>query len=74
MGDEFVIYKLDRLARSTKRLIEIVDKLRENDVEFISIQDKIDTGTAAGKGMLGMLSFLAEFERDIIRERTIGWA
>ncbi|RAS75609.1 recombinase family protein [Priestia endophytica] len=70
-GDKFVVYKLDRLARSTKQLMEIADMLRENDVEFISIQDKIDTGTAAGKAMFGMLSVLAEFERDIIRERTM---
>lgn len=70
-GDKFVVYKLDRLARSTKRLIEIADMLRENEIEFISIQDKIDTGTAAGKAMFGMLSVLAEFERDIIRERTM---
>ncbi|MFP7225234.1 recombinase family protein [Priestia filamentosa] len=70
-GDKFVVYKLDRLARSTKRLIEIANMLRENKIEFISIQDKIDTGTPAGKAMFGMLSVLAEFERDIIRERTM---
>jgi DNA invertase Pin-like site-specific DNA recombinase len=70
-GDKFVVYKLDRLARSTKRLIEIADMLRKSGIEFISIQDKIDTGTAAGKAMFGMLSVLAEFESDIIRERTI---
>jgi DNA invertase Pin-like site-specific DNA recombinase len=70
-GDTFVVYKLDRLARSTKRLIEIADILREKEVEFVSIQDKIDTGTAAGKAMFEMLSVLAEFERDIIRERTM---
>ncbi|PTL38092.1 recombinase family protein [Alkalicoccus saliphilus] len=70
-GDKFVVYKLDRLARSTKRLIEIAELLREKDVEFVSIQDNIDTGTAAGKAMFGMLSVLAEFERDIIRERTM---
>jgi DNA invertase Pin-like site-specific DNA recombinase len=70
-GDKFVVYKLDRLARSTKRLIEIADALRDKEVEFVSIQDKIDTSTAAGKAMFGMLSVLAEFERDIIRERTM---
>ena len=70
-GDKFVVYKLDRLARSTKRLIEIADELREKEVEFVSIQDKLDTGTAAGKAMFGMLSVLAVFERDIIRERTM---
>src|SRR3954469_5724295 len=70
-GDKFVVYKLDRLARSTKRLIEIADKLREKEVEFVSIQDMLDTSTPAGKAMFGMLSVLAEFERDIIRERTM---
>src|SRR4051812_46474513 len=70
-GDKFVVYKLDCLARSTKRLIEIADKLREKEVEFVSIQDKVDTSTAAGKAMFRMLSVLAEFERDIIRERTM---
>lgn len=70
-GDTFVVYKLDRLARSTKRLIEISDLLREKKVEFVSIQDNLDTGTAAGKAMFGMLSVLSEFEREIIRERTM---
>jgi DNA invertase Pin-like site-specific DNA recombinase len=60
-GDKFVVYRLDRLVRSTKRLIEIADALREKEVEFGSIQDKIDTSTAAGKAMFGMLSVLAEF-------------
>lgn len=69
-GDKFVVYKLDRLARSTKSLIEIAENLRNKNVEFISIQDNLDTSTAAGKAMFGMLSVLAEFERDIIRERT----
>jgi len=70
-GDKFVVYKLDRLTRSTKRLIEIADRLREKEVEFVSIQDMLDTSTPAGKAMFGMLSVLAEFERDIIRERTM---
>ncbi|MCY7714539.1 recombinase family protein [Bacillus altitudinis] len=70
-GDKFVVYKLDRLARSTKSLIEIAENLRNKNVEFISIQDNLDTSTAAGKAMFGMLSVLAEFERDIIRERTL---
>jgi DNA invertase Pin-like site-specific DNA recombinase len=71
VGDKFVVYKLDRLARSTKRLIEIADKLREKEVEFVSIQDKLDTSTAAGKAMFGMLSVLSQFGGDIIRERTM---
>lgn len=70
-GDTFMVYKLDRLARSTKKLIEIAETLKAKEVEFVSIQDKVDTSTAAGKAMFGMLSVLAEFERDIIRERTM---
>lgn len=69
-GDQFVVYKLDRLARSTKKLIEVAEQLREMNVEFISIQDKLDTSTSAGKLMFHMLAILAEFERDIIIERT----
>jgi DNA invertase Pin-like site-specific DNA recombinase len=70
-GDAFVVYKLDRLARSTKKLIEVAEKLKEINVEFVSIQDNIDTSTSTGKLMFGMLAVLAEFERDIIRERTM---
>ena len=64
-GDKFVVYKLDRLARSTKLLIEIADTLREKEVEFVSIQDKIDTSTAEGKAMFGMLSVLAELNEPL---------
>lgn len=71
-GDTFVVYKLDRLAHSTKRLIEVVDILRNKEMQFISIQDKIDTVTVKGKAMFGMLSALAEFEKDIIKERARG--
>ena len=52
------------------RLFDIADKLKEKDVEFISLQDNIDTTTASGRAMFGMLSVFAEFERDIINERT----
>jgi DNA invertase Pin-like site-specific DNA recombinase len=70
-GDTFIVYKLDRLARSTKKLIEVAEQLKEIGVEFISIKDNIDTNTPTGKLMFGMLAVLAEFERDIIRERTM---
>lgn len=69
-GDTFVVYKLDRLARSTKKLIEVAEQLKEMEVEFVSIKDNIDTSTPTGKLMFGMLAVLAEFERDIIRERV----
>ncbi len=70
-GDTFIVYKLDRLARSTKKLIEVAEQLKEMDIDFISIRDNIDTSTPTGKMMFGMLAVLAEFERDIIRERTM---
>lgn len=69
-GDLFVVYKLDRLARSTKELYELTDKLKEKEVNFASINDSFDTSTATGKAMFGMLAVFAEFERDVIQQRT----
>ncbi len=68
--DMFVIYKLDRLARSTRQLYEITELLKEKKVEFVSLNDQIDTTTAAGRAMFGMLAVFAEFERALIQERT----
>ncbi|WP_103108843.1 recombinase family protein [Brevibacillus reuszeri] len=70
-GDTFIVYKLDRLARSTLKLIATLGLLKEKGVEFISLSDNIDTSTAAGKAMFGMMAVFAEFERSIIRERTV---
>ena len=69
-GDVFVVYKLDRLARSTKELYQLTDQLKEKGVEFVSINDSFDTTTPTGKAMFGMLAVFAEFERDIIQQRT----
>lgn len=69
-GDTIVVYKLDRLGRSTKKLIELIDDLNNKGVEFQSIRDSIDTHTAVGKAMFRMLAVLAEMERDLISERT----
>lgn len=69
-GDVLVVYKLDRLGRSTKRLIELSDELQERGVELVSIRDSIDTTTAVGKAMFRMLAVLSEMERDLISERT----
>jgi DNA invertase Pin-like site-specific DNA recombinase len=69
-GDVFVVYKLDRLARSTIKLISVLDEIQKQGVEFVSLSDNIDTTTAAGKAMFGMLAVFAEFERNIIVERT----
>lgn len=69
-GDVFVVYKLDRLARSTKELYELTEQLKEKRVDFVSISDAFDTSTPTGKAMFGMLAVFAEFERDIIQQRT----
>ncbi|PFS40739.1 resolvase [Bacillus thuringiensis] len=69
-GDKIVVYKLDRISRSTKHLIELSEKLKELGVDFISIHDNIDTSNAMGKFFFRMMASIAELERDIISERT----
>lgn len=69
-GDTLVVWRLDRLGRSLKHLIDIVNQLREMDVGFQSLQESIDTTTSGGKLIFHMFGALAEFERDVIRERT----
>lgn len=70
-GDKFIVYKLDRLARSMLKLIETLDFLNKRGIEFVSLSDNIDTSTSAGKAMFGMMAVFSEFERSIIRERTV---
>jgi DNA invertase Pin-like site-specific DNA recombinase len=69
-GDVLVVYKLDRLGRSTKKLIELTEELERRGIELVSIRDNIDTTTAVGKAMFRMLAVLSEMERDLISERT----
>lgn len=69
-GDKVVVYKLDRISRSTKHLIELADFFEKNQVEFISIKEQIDTSTSMGKFFFKVMASLSELERDIIRERT----
>lgn len=69
-GDTLVVWKLDRLARSMKQLIETVEGLDERGIGFKSITEAIDTTTAGGKLVFHIFGALAEFERSIIRERT----
>lgn len=64
------IYKLDRFSRSLKDLILTIDKLKEWNIDFVSLQDKIETASASGKLMFHIISAFAEFERNIIGERT----
>lgn len=70
-GDVLIVYKLDRLARSAKQLFEIADQLRTLNVELVSVRENLDTTTAMGRAMFGMISIMAELERDMIRERTL---
>jgi DNA invertase Pin-like site-specific DNA recombinase len=69
-GDKLVIYKIDRLARSTRDLQNIVHELQERNIGIVFIKEQIDFSTAAGKLMFNMLGAIAEFERDLINERT----
>ena len=69
-GDTLVVWKLDRLARSMKQLIETIEKLRLRKIGFRSLTESIDTTTAQGLLVFHMFSALAEFERSLIRERT----
>lgn len=69
-GDTVVVYKLDRISRSTKHLIELMEHFEAKGIHFVSIQDKIDTTTAMGRFFFRMLASIAELERDIISERT----
>jgi DNA invertase Pin-like site-specific DNA recombinase len=69
-GDIVIIWKLDRLGRSLKHLIEFVNEMINKGVDLQSINDPIDTTTAQGRLSFNLFACLAEFERDIIRERT----
>lgn len=66
-----VVTKLDRMARSLKHLISILDEFTSRSVLFVSIGDQIDLGTASGRLMLHIIAAFAEFERALIRDRTI---
>ncbi|OEC02067.1 transposon Tn917 resolvase [Lysinibacillus sphaericus] len=68
--DIFVVYKLYRLARSTKELYELTELFQKKGIHFVSLSDSFDTTTPTGKAMFGMLAVFAEFERDIIQQRT----
>lgn len=69
--DAVVVYKLDRWARSSTELILDTKELLDKGVGFISVSDNLDFSTAAGKLHFQILSAFAEFERELIRERTI---
>src|SRR3954447_24757731 len=70
-GDTLVVWRLDRLARSLRRLIETVEDLERRGIGFVSITEAIDTSTPGGRLTFHVFAALAEFERTLIRERTI---
>ena len=69
-GDTLVVWRLDRLGRSLSDLVRIVGELEQCGVGFESLTEKIETGSAAGKLIFHVFASLAEFERNLIRERT----
>ena len=70
-GDTVVIWKLDRLGRSLTHLIDVVNQLESRGAGLVSLNDPIDTTTAQGRLVFRIFASLAEFERELIRERTI---
>ena len=69
-GDTLVIWKLDRLGRSLKELIETVEWLEKHDISLESLTEKLDTGTAIGRMFFNFIAMMAQFERDMTVERT----
>jgi len=69
-GDTLVVWKLDRLGRSVKHLVDLVTSLHAQGIHFRSLTDAIDTGSASGRFFFHVMASLAEMERDLIAERT----
>ncbi len=70
-GDSLVVWRLDRLGRSLRNLIDVVRDLDERGVALVSLTESLDTGTPGGRLVFHVFGALAEFERDLIRERTM---
>jgi len=69
-GDTLVVWRLDRLGRSLKHLIELISKLEQREIGFKSLMESMDTTTSGGKLVFHIFGALAEFEHNLIRERT----
>jgi DNA invertase Pin-like site-specific DNA recombinase len=70
-GDTLIVWRLDRLGRSIRHLIEIITRLQKRGVEFRSVTENIDTTSAGGRMIFHVIAAMAEFERSLISERTI---
>ncbi|OAI84543.1 DNA resolvase [Rhizobium sp. GHKF11] len=70
-GDILVVWRLDRLGRSIIHLISMIDSLKRRGIGFVSLTESIDTSSAGGQLIFHILAALAEFEKSLIRERTI---
>lgn len=70
-GDVVVVWKLDRLGRSLRHLVDLMALFKQKEVEFISLNDNIDTTTIQGRLIFNLFASFAEFERELIRERTM---
>ena len=69
-GDTLVVWKLDRLGRSVKQLVDMVSELNKQGIQFKSLTDSIDTGTTSGRFFFHVMASLAEMERELTVERT----
>jgi DNA invertase Pin-like site-specific DNA recombinase len=70
-GDTLVVWRLDRLGRNLQDLVRIVNDLEARDIKFKSLKESVDTSGPAGKLVFHMFAALAEFERELVRERTL---
>jgi len=69
-GDHVIVWKLDRLGRSLQHLIQVVNGFRDQNIDFTSLTDHIDTSTASGRFFFHVMAAMGEFEREMISERT----
>ncbi len=69
-GDTLVVWKLDRLGRTVKGLIDLVNQLHQKDIHFKSITDNVDTSTPSGRFFFHVMASLAQMERELVAERT----
>ena len=70
-GDKLVVYKLDRMGRSLRNLLEIIDNFKERGIHFVSVSDNIDTSTPMGNLIFNVMASFAEYEKELIRERVL---